>query len=98
MKKSFELAASANRALLGVITINIKAIAVYVDNQNILNLKAYFYNEPSESEKEDLRVVETEISADFEPNDIKEFKDQFIVWDGREKLNNKENLVYLRRD
>lgn len=98
MKKSFELASSANRALLGAISGNIKAIIVYVDDNKVLNLEAYFYSKPSEQDAEDLKVVESEISADFADDEIIEFRDKFMVWDGKERLNLKDNLVYLRKD
>ena len=96
MKNSFQISSSVQRALLGEITNNIKGIISYIDN-NSLYLKVYFYRKPSEEEKENMRVVMTEVSVDF-PHEVEEFKEEFIVWDGKSSFSTIKNLVFLRKD
>lgn len=91
-----DLFLSAQGALIGLINKNIKSIAVDFTNGK-LDFTVYFYKAPDENEKEDMRVVTTEMVADF-PDEIKDVNQAFIAWDGKTPFNTAENLVFLRKD
>lgn len=92
-----ELILSANRALLGAISKNIKAITIEFVEPKII-FTVYFYQEPTKDEKEDMYVVTTEILADF-PSIIKEFEHNFLIWNNDKKFGDiKSYLIYERKD
>ena len=55
---------SANRALLGAITPNLRAITLDYDEKNLI-LRAYFDEKVNEDEKEQIDVALTEMIADL---------------------------------
>lgn len=57
---------SLHRALFGAIPKNLKGLRVKITN-DLLIWQAFFDTEPTEEEKEVLRVASTEVIADF-PN------------------------------
>ncbi|WHP32245.1 hypothetical protein QMG90_04745 [Trabulsiella odontotermitis] len=56
---------SLQRALLGNVTPNIRAVVVELKNKNI-SLLFYFDGEPNDDDEELVSVVETEVIADFD--------------------------------
>ena len=58
------IVSSVNRALLGSITPNLRAVAADWDDQRIL-LVFYFHGTPSADDKETMSVVHTEVLTDF---------------------------------
>lgn len=71
-----DLLFSVNRALIGSITPNMKAITIGMSNDNFI-LRAYFSSKPSEEERELLKEITSEIAADFE--EINSFNEEFFV-------------------
>lgn len=71
-----ELKLSAQRALLGTITENMRAITLQSKNDRLL-LRVIFYENPSEDEKDLLGDITAEILADF--NEINHVSEEFIV-------------------
>src|SRR5262245_44731685 len=55
---------AVQQALLGEVTVNLRAVAVTYDERNIL-LEAYFDGEITEEDNEAMSLVETEIIAAF---------------------------------
>jgi len=94
--EGLDLSASIQRALLGVIGKNVKAISMRFE-KDTLYLVSYHYNKPKEKEKDDINVVLTEVHADF-PGKIKRFNSDFIAWDGDSSYKWADYLVYLRKD
>ncbi|QDP01562.1 hypothetical protein [Thalassotalea sp. PS06] len=60
---------SIQRALLGAITENVRAITCGWDESTI-HLKCIYYGEPSEEELDDLSCVETEVISDFPEHEV----------------------------
>lgn len=60
---------SIQRALLGVVTENIRAITCSWNETNIL-IKYIYGDNPSEEELDDLSCVETEIMSDFPEHEV----------------------------
>ena len=71
-----QLILSGQRALFKGISKNTKAVYAKIQNDTLI-WKAYFDEEPTEEEKEILRVAATEIIADF-PH-IKECSEAYIT-------------------
>ena len=57
----------AQRALLGNITPNLRAIYVLIKNDTSLKLVLYYDNPPSEDEEELASLIDTNIFSDFSP-------------------------------
>ena len=94
--ENYQLKLSAQRALLGEISNNVKAVAVNVKN-NILEILVYFFKNPNSDDKDSYNFVTGEILADF-PKEITDIKYNFIVWDGKSSFSTIKNLVFLRKD
>ena len=60
---------SAQRALIGEVTTNMRAAALKVEDSSI-ELRIFFDSEISEEDEENVRVIETEIMADFPDNEV----------------------------
>lgn len=71
-----ELKLSSQRALLGEITANMRAITIESKDDSLL-LRVIFYENPSEDEKDSLGDITAEILADF--NEINHVNEEFII-------------------
>lgn len=67
---------STQKALLGSITENMRAISVGISEKTLL-LRAYFFKKPSNIEIELLSTITTEILADF--NEINSVEEEFFT-------------------
>ncbi|MEO1023594.1 MAG: hypothetical protein AAFW89_13700 [Bacteroidota bacterium] len=93
MERSLVLLAT-QRALLGAITPNMKAITIDYNSSSYV-LRIYFSSQPSEEEVELLKEITSEVSADI-PS-IETFKEEAIVT--KEQSNKLERLkewVYMQ--
>lgn len=88
---------SAQRALLGFVTQNMRAIYIEYTTNSIL-LRVCFFENPSERELEFLSVITTEILSDF--NEVKSVKEEYFVDKTTypNKLNSKGICVFMRSD
>ena len=87
---------SLQRALLGNVTSNIRAVIAELSGKNI-NLHFYFEGEVGDDDEELVSVIETEIIADFD----EDFTVDTIVQrlDSPQAIKNKNGLlVYLRKE
>ncbi|MFU0781148.1 MAG: N(4)-acetylcytidine amidohydrolase [Citrobacter braakii] len=87
---------SLQRALLGNVTSNIRAVTVELKNKNI-SLHFYFDGEPDDSDQESVSVVEAEVIADFD----EDFAIEAIAMrlDYPQPIKNFNGfLVYLRKE
>lgn len=83
---------STQRALLGTVTPNMKAITIGYDKTSFI-LRVYFSSQPSEKEMELLTEITSEIAVDV-PN-FTEFKEEAIVSEERpNKLEKLDEWVY----
>lgn len=90
-----ELKLSTQRALLGAITANMRAITLQAKNDSLL-LRVIFYKNPSDDEKDLLGDITAEILADF--NEINHVNEEFII-DSKSPSKNLECLdfwAYMR--
>lgn len=85
---------STQRALLGAITPNMKAITIGY-NKTFFILRVYFASQPTEEELELLTEVTSEIAADI-PS-LKDFKEEAIVSEeSSNKLKKLDEWVYCQ--
>jgi len=92
--KKYELLLSAQRALLGMITSNMRAITVgYVSDTFVLRI--YFHSKPSELEIELMGDIMSEVLADL--NETNSYKEEPIVTQApRHHLEPIDTWVYIR--
>lgn len=91
-----DLLLSTQRALLGMIYPEIRAIAVGFEGLQKLKVIFYLNREPNEDDYENISVVTTEILADINFVEVEErcfFSDQIIV-----NLDNLDSWVYVRKE
>lgn len=86
---------STQRALIGMITKNMKAITVGFSNYNF-TLRIYFGSQPNEKELELMKDITGEISADIP--EFTDFREESIIVDSEKQVNQFEKLdtwVYM---
>lgn len=85
---------STQRALLGAITPNMKAITIGY-NETSFTLRVYFSSQPSEEEMELLTEITSEIAADI-PS-FKDFNEEAIVsGESPSEVKRLDEWVYLQ--
>lgn len=55
---------SLQRALIGTITVNVRAVTAGIAKEEV-TVSVYYYAPPSEEETEEFAVIATEVIADF---------------------------------
>lgn len=65
--KTQEVLCSVQRALLGAVTPNLRAVTVSIEKVNTFNLYIYYNEELSEEESELTSLTYTYFTADFPP-------------------------------
>lgn len=93
---SVYLRLSLQRALLGNVTPNIRAVIAELSGKNI-SLLFYFEGEVDDDDEELASVIETEIIADFDDDFTVDTTVQRLDYPQRIK-NTKGLLVYLRKE
>lgn len=80
---------STQRALVGAITKNMKAITIGFTDTSY-TLKVYFNSEPNEEELEIMKIVTGEVCADI--GEFTEFKEEAEVANSNVQVNHLEKL------
>ncbi|MEZ4699785.1 MAG: hypothetical protein R2834_05610 [Rhodothermales bacterium] len=86
---------SAQRALLSMITSNMRAIAVAMKD-GVVYLRFYFADSPSEDELDILESVSGEMMADFD--DVSVETDYVVSNDRVPQLLSEGSWVYMRKE
>jgi hypothetical protein len=90
---SISLRLSGQRALLGQVTQNLRAVSVEVHSDTLI-FQAVFDNDFSESDRELLSMAATEMLADC-PSHFK-IEERYIKLADPEAINNLEHLLFER--
>lgn len=95
LKPDVDLLLSAQRALLGAVPCNLRAVSVELRG-SVLLFRAVFGREPTEEERELLSVACTEIIADFPQ--VMQAKEEFLVVSPPAKPEHLAELVFSRAE
>ncbi len=88
---------SAQRALLGVITSNIRAVSIKWEGVEKLNLRIHYDSQPTEDEVEDMEIVTAEIIADV-PFHCVDPIEIIVTNEPITALKFLDRLIYLRKE
>lgn len=88
------LALSVHRALLCAIPKNLKGLRVVIEENNKLLWQAFFDAEPTEVEKEVLRIASTEVLADYP--DIHIIEEEFLYHPASLNIHSIEEWAFVR--
>jgi hypothetical protein len=86
---------SIQRALLGEVSPQLRAVVFSIEAQSV-NIRFYFDGEISEEDKESVSCIETEILADYDPEDV--VTANSIRIDSPDPINDEGVYVYKRRE
>jgi len=90
-----EVLLSLQRALLGEVTANLRAVTVRYDD-NSIHFEAYFDGAPNDEEREGMSLVETEVMADFPSTH--EVTHEVIRLDAPAPIPKNRTWVYFRKE
>lgn len=90
-----QLQLSAQRALLGVVTPNLRAVSLQ-RRADAVHWLAVFAEEPTEQERILISVAASEVVADF--SDALQLVDEVLVAPPPEEVQHLEHLVYARHE
>lgn len=93
LQKYLNVLYSAQRALLGFVTPNLRAVCVNMPNSEGYDLIFYYNDPPTEDEEEFASLVDTEMLADF-PDCDTNFSVQ--VWESPKAIPNTGICIYQR--
>ena len=96
MDKDIELKLSAQRALLGEVTIGLRAVSTELIG-NVIKWRCVFESEQAkENQWENLSVAATEVIADY--SDEFTIEEEYLVTPLAESIIHLKNIVYLRHE
>jgi hypothetical protein len=97
VRQDIYLKLSAQRALLGAVTRQLRSVSVDLDaERSLIRLRFIFDGEPSEWEREIASIASTEIISDFADGWV--FDEKFVSCPAPDRMEHLRMLVYLRNE
>jgi hypothetical protein len=87
---------SVQRALLGVVTPNLRAVAVSFSRERVE--ARFIYDSPGDDDVELMQEAETQVMADFDESVSVAFRMELVTMPAPFAVAADEVLVYLRRE